>query len=103
MKSKLSLTAIAAAIALTASLPVIQAATPFAGSSAAFARQDADNKPGHDADDDKGGKRGGKSADDKPGHDANNDKGGKRGGKSADDKPGHNANDDKGGKRGGRK
>lgn len=103
MKTKLSLAAIVAAVTLIAAQPVIQAVAPVTGSSAAFARQGADDKPKHDANDDKGGRHGGKSTDDKPGHDANDDKGGKHGGKGADDKAGHNANDDKGGRHGGRK
>ncbi|SEH22127.1 hypothetical protein [Rhizobium sp. NFR12] len=103
MKTKLALTTFAAALALTASLPLVQAAVPFAGTSAAFARQGADDGPNHDANDDKGGKRGGKSRDDAATHDKNDDKGGKRGGKSSDDSANHNKNDHKGGTRGGHK
>lgn len=80
MKTKLALTTFAAALALTASLPLVQSAVPFAGTSAAFARQGADDGPNHDANDDKGGKRGGKSSDDSANHNKNDHKGGTRGG-----------------------
>lgn len=99
MKTKL-LAAFAAAIALTASLPVIQAVAPIAGTSAAFAKNGADDGPGHDANDDKGGQRAGAHARD--------DKGGRRGAHHVgDDKGGrhgrHGANDDHGGRRAGRR
>ncbi len=84
MKTKL-LAAFTAAIALTASIPVIQAVAPIAGTSAAFAKNGADDGPNHDVNDDKGGRRGGRHA--------NDDKGGRHGA--------HHAGDDKGGRRAG--
>jgi hypothetical protein len=81
MKYTFRIQAVTAALALCLILPLAQASVPFLGSSAAFAKKGADDKPGHDVGDDKGGRRGGKSADDKPGHDAGDDKGGRRGGR----------------------
>ncbi len=99
MKTTFSLTALAAAFALTAALPIVQSVAPFAGSSAALARQGADDGPNHDANDDKGGRAGGHGADDSAAHDRNDDKGGRKGGHGADDAAGHHKNDDKGVKR----
>lgn len=81
MKTKLSLAALAAAFAFTAAMPVFQAVAPITGSSAALARQGADDGAGHDANDDNGGRRGGHGADDRGGHHAKDDKGGKRSGR----------------------